>query len=100
MDPDLLVKFTGKAVTKNNKVYLQPENVKLSFTLSKLIFDLGNLYNGDKVLGDNTNLFLNENWKEVFPELKKSVFEAFSQIVGGVLQGVFAKVPYEDLFIK
>lgn len=53
---------------------------------------------GDKLLGDNTNLFLNENWKDVFPEIKKNVFEAFAQIVENVLSNVFAKVPYDELF--
>lgn len=55
-------------------------------------------YNGDKALGDNTNLFLNENWTDVWPEIKKSVFDAFSQIAENVLLNVFTKVPYDELF--
>lgn len=77
---------------------MKPENVKLSFTLSKMIFHLTNLYNGDKLLGDNTNVFLNENWKEVFTEIKKSVFSAFAQIAENALNNIFAKVPYDDFF--
>lgn len=100
MDPDILVKFTGTVETKNGKEYLKPEKTKLSFQMSKLIFDLGNLYNGDKALGDNTNLFLNENWRDVFPEIKGSVFEAFAQIIGSILKNVFAKIPYDDLFAQ
>lgn len=63
-----------------------------------MIFKLENLYNGDKALGDNTNLFLNENWKDVFPETKESIFDAFSQIMDNVIRQVFAKVPYKELF--
>lgn len=100
MDPDFLIRFNGKSTTKNGKVYLKPENTKLSFTLTKMVLHLGNLYNGDKALGDNTNLFLNENWQEVFPEIKKSVFSAFSQIAENVLNNVFTKVPYDELFQK
>lgn len=96
----MLIKFTGKVVNKNGKDYLKPEHTKLSFTLSKIIFNLSNLYNGDKALGDNTNLFLNENWRDVFPEVKVSIFEAFSQIIDNVLQNVFAKVPYNELFAE
>lgn len=98
VDADFLIRFNGKAVTRNGKTYLKAENLKLSFSLSKMIFHLTNLYNGDKVLGDNTNLFLNQNWLEVFTEIKKSVFSAFAQITENVLNNIFSKVPYEELF--
>lgn len=95
-----MVRFTGKSEMRKGKEYLRPDKTKLSFTMTQLIFNLGNLYNGDKALGDNTNLFLNENWKEVFPELRGSVFEAFGQIVDNVLKNVFAKIPYRELFAE
>lgn len=100
MDPDFTILFDGKSVEKKNKKYLRVENTKLTFTISKLIFNLGNLYNGDKLLGDGTNLFLNENWRDVFNEINKSVFDAFSQIVENVLNNIFQKVPYDELFAK
>lgn len=77
---------------------MKAENTKFTFTLTKMMLNLGNLYNGDKLLGDNTNLFLNENWQEVWPEIRKSVFSAFSQIADNVLNNIFAKVPYDELF--
>lgn len=98
VNPDFLVRFNGKSITKNGKTYLKPENTKLSFTLTRMILHLGNLYNGDKALGDNTNLFLNENWQDVWPEIKKSVYSAFSQIIENVLGNVFQKVPFDELF--
>lgn len=39
-----------------------------------------------------------ENWTEVWPEIKKSVFSAFSQIAENVLYNMFRKVPYDELF--
>lgn len=100
MEPDFIVEFDGKAVERKKKKYMKIENTKLTFKISKLIFNLGNLYKGDKLLGDATNLFLNENWQDVFNEIKISVFGAFSQIVGSVLNNVFQKVPYDELFAK
>lgn len=100
MDVDFYVRFNGKAVTRNGKTYLKAENVKLSFSLSRMIFHLTNLYNGDKLLGANTNLFLNENWLDIFTEIKKSVFSAFSQISESVLNNIFTKVPYDELFYQ
>lgn len=92
------MRFNGKSVTKNGKTYLKPENTKLSFTTTKIILHLSNLYNGDRTLGDNTNLFLNENWQEVWPEIRESVFSAFSQIAENVLNNILTKVPYDELF--
>lgn len=76
------------------------ENSKLSFTITRLYFKLDNLYNGDKLLGDATNLFLNESWQDVFNEINKSVYEAFAKIVENVLNNIFQKVPYDELFAK
>lgn len=59
---------------------------------------MDNLYNGDRALGESTNLFLNENWKEIFDELKQSIFDAFTLIVQNLLNNVFNKVPYAELF--
>lgn len=59
---------------------------------------LDNLYNGDKLLGDSTNLFLNENWEEIYNELKRSIFDAFGLIIQNVMNQVFRKIPYNELF--
>lgn len=59
-----------------------------------------NLYNGDQILGNTTNLFLNENWEDIFNELKGTIFEAFALIVQQVLNNIFGKVPYEELFLS
>lgn len=98
VDPDFLIRFKGNSITKNDDTYLQPEKVKLSFTISQMFVHLDNLYNGNKLLGDYTNAFLNRNWLEVWTEIRKSVFTSFGQIVGNVLVNFFSTVPYEDLF--
>lgn len=68
------------------------------FLFSRLYTQLDNLYNGDKVLGDTTNLFLNENWEEIFNELKRSIFDAFGLIMQNIINTVFRKIPYNELF--
>lgn len=125
MNPELLIKFDGKKVEKNGKVYMKPENTRLSFTTTRIYMRLDNLYNGDKVhinfeksdhfrkyylhqiflyflqaLGESTNAFLNDSWNEVFPEIRKSVFDALSQIVESYLSNVFTKIPYNELFAE
>lgn len=57
-----------------------------------------NLYKGDKALGDSTNLFLNENWKEIYGELEPLIFDAFTLIIQNTIVNVFHKIPYNELF--
>lgn len=117
VEPELSMTFDGKAVKRNNNEYLGIENSKLTFKVKKyvktfqtvqtirnfyfccrIIFNFHNLYNGDKLLGDTTNRFLNENWSDIFKEIQDNIFDAFTLIAENTLRNVFNKVPYNDLF--
>lgn len=73
-------------------------NPNAIFPFIRIIFDYQNLYNGDKLLGDTTNKFLNENWADIFREIKANILDAFTLIGENTLKNVFNKVPYNDLF--
>jgi hypothetical protein len=57
-----------------------------------------NLFNGDKALGDNMNLFLNQNWRILLDELQKPIFLAFADIFKNVFNKVFDQNPYDEWF--
>lgn len=92
------IKFTGKPVTKNGKVYLQTDDLKLSVQPEKMIVQFGNMFNGDPVLGPTTNQFLNENWSDIYKELRPSVEAAFGKVVETLINNVFASVQYKNAF--
>lgn len=58
-----------------------------------------NLFNGEKALGEGTNRFLNENWSDILNELKPVLKKAIGNIALGVVNPIFAKFPYNDLFL-
>lgn len=60
--------------------------------------NFSNLFNGNKELGDNMNLFLNENWQDIFKETKASIEKAFVRVIKEYINDVFMKMPYKDLF--
>lgn len=60
---------------------------------------LGNLYNGDRALGDSTNEFLNENWSDIYNEIKQAIFDAFSLITQTMMNNLFAHHDYKHLFL-
>lgn len=97
---DIKLKFLPNIIEKNGKQHLQipPNKFKLVFETSRMYLQLENLFNGNKALGDNMNLFLNENWQIILEELKPAVRETLAQILSGVMNAVFDKLPYNDLF--
>jgi len=98
VEPEISMTFDGKSIKRGNNEHLAIENAKLTFKVNRLIFEFQNLYNGDKVLGDSTNRFLNENWSDIFKEIKANIFDAFTLIAENTLRNIFTKVPYADLF--
>lgn len=114
------VKFTPKVTTKNGKNYIQLDKFKLTFDTTKWVYRMfwqkfayelifaifffrltlyfENLFNGDKLLGDNMNLFLNENWSDILRELKPSIVDAFTTIISSVINSMFSKIAYDDIF--
>lgn len=67
---------------------------------SRLHVRLDNLFNGQKALGDTMNQFLNDNWKEIYDELKPGVMDALGQVVVNLVNNVLSAVPYEELMIN
>lgn len=71
------------------RVMMEPEMVSYNF---------GNLFNGDKQLGDNLNRMLNENWKEVLDDVKKDYNNIFEKILLLLCGNFFSKVSMEEAF--
>jgi hypothetical protein len=71
-------------------------NVTLNPELISFKFE--NLFDGNKELGDNTNQVLNDNWKEVFDDVKSGYSEVFSQILIKLYDSFFSKVSLEEAF--
>lgn len=57
------------------------------------------LFNGNKELGDTTNQFFNENWKDILKEIRPSISDAFNSVFVALINNVFGNIPYDDLFI-
>ncbi len=58
------------------------------------------LFNGDKTLGDSLNSFINENWSDIFNEMKSAINHNFGAVFRTIINKVFEKIPYKDLFIN
>ncbi|KAJ3650898.1 hypothetical protein Zmor_016973 [Zophobas morio] len=75
-------------VVKNNKTYFKTVKSELDSSAQRWYFQFDNLFNGIKELGDNINLVMNDNWKEIADELQPE----YNEIVRQILKGIFAKI--------
>lgn len=57
-----------------------------------------NLFNGNKLLSDTTNTFLNENWKAILDELKLPLRKSIGKTLYEIIGNVFDSIPYEEVF--
>ncbi|XP_036343299.1 protein takeout-like [Rhagoletis pomonella] len=94
------IRFTGVPMEKPDGLYMKVKDVRLDVQPDKMIFNFDNLFNGDKMLGETMNGFLNENWKDIYHEVRDSFNEAFAQIFTTVIDTVFSKYPYERYFTE
>lgn len=87
-----------KVFEKDGEKYLKAEDVTANLKPEKVEFQFENLFNGDKRLGDEILKLLNENWSDVFEDIRPGYEEAIALIAKDVTNLIFRKVPYGKLF--
>lgn len=86
-------------VPKNGEMYLTRDNLTTtSKTPTGFHIQLTNLFNGNKLLGDQMNEFLNENWRDAYNELSPTIFKIISEILVSVVSRISSVVPYDNIF--
>lgn len=94
-----LREIRGKPFDKNGKTYMTIEKVILTITkVEKMYISLENLFNGNKELSDQMNIFLNENWSDILKELMPAIEGALQAVVKEIGSRLFNKVAYEEFF--
>ncbi|KAH8384116.1 hypothetical protein KR009_012174, partial [Drosophila setifemur] len=95
-----IITIKGKALEKGGETYLDVTDLKLAMKPETGHFQFGNLFNGDKALGDNMNAFLNDNFEAIYKETSSAMERAFAEVFLGIVKNVFSHVPYAKLFEK
>ncbi|RZF35693.1 hypothetical protein LSTR_LSTR010014 [Laodelphax striatellus] len=95
VDADILL--TGKYVQKMKKQHfsVMESNVTLSIGGAQLYF--GNLFNGNKELGDATNVFINKNWQEIIDEIKPVIEDSVASLVKSFISPIFENFSIDQL---
>ncbi|EFA04828.1 protein takeout [Tribolium castaneum] len=85
-------------VKNNGKTYMKFTKSELDIEPDFVSFNFENLFNGDKALGDNVNKVLNENWRDVFHDVKDDHIQVVNKILLSLMNNFFAKVSIEEAF--
>uniref|UniRef100_A0AAU6SHL0 Protein takeout-like protein n=1 Tax=Maconellicoccus hirsutus TaxID=177089 RepID=A0AAU6SHL0_MACHI len=98
-DLKITYKYDWDYITKKNgRKYMNITTSSLEYENGRTYFQLENLFNGDKLLGENMLTFLNENWKEVTTEIGPAIGEAISEVFRLILTSIADLVPWEYIY--
>lgn len=89
----------GEPIKKKGEVYIRFKEYHIKLLPKRVYLHFENLFNGDKVLGENMNRFMNENWELIFNELKGGYEDTFSYVFKDVTNKIFTKVPMNKIFL-
>ncbi|EFA03417.1 protein takeout isoform X1 [Tribolium castaneum] len=83
----------GREVVKIDKM-------QVDFKVGGMKVKLYNLFNGNKVLGQTVNQFINQNALEIIGELKDSIGDSLAGIFTDIMNNVFTKMPTDLWFLS
>uniref|UniRef100_A0A1B6E265 Haemolymph juvenile hormone binding protein n=1 Tax=Clastoptera arizonana TaxID=38151 RepID=A0A1B6E265_9HEMI len=88
-----LGKIYGVEVKKNGVSFMKTEKLGVDFRLGKSRFKIKDLINGNNVLGEAMNQFLNQNAAEIINEMKPAAAAAISKHFKNFLNAAFLQIP-------
>ncbi|XP_044745834.1 protein takeout-like isoform X2 [Coccinella septempunctata] len=85
--------------SKNGDTYLKVTKFTMDAEPERAYYQFDNLFDGNKLLGDNINRVLNDNWKQLFDDVIKDYLVVASQYLMALTNRLFQKVPLKDIFL-
>ncbi|XP_056633442.1 protein takeout-like [Diorhabda sublineata] len=89
----------GETVEKKGHTFFNIYNYTVTLRPEKMIYKFDNLFNGDRQLGEQVLNVLNDNWNEVFTDVRDGYEKSFGLIFHGLGNRVFSRVPLKDIFL-
>lgn len=82
---------------KTEKIHYRVTDFNVDFDIGHINIHFDNLFDGDNILSNAMNLFLNDNWKIVAAETKPATEEAVSELFKKFSNKIFSKYPLDAL---
>ncbi|XP_042883934.1 protein takeout-like [Penaeus japonicus] len=78
---------------------LRVSDTKINFDIRSISLHLSNLFNGDRVLGDTVNHFLNQNSQEVLRDVKPEVSRQLNVLIQRVMNDALSQLPVSSFLV-
>jgi len=82
---------------KTGKIHLRVSDFYVDLKMGHVSIYLDNLFNGDHIMSDAMNLFLNNNWEVVAAEMKPAVEQTISELFKAFSNKIYSKFPMDTL---
>lgn len=96
--PVIRIRIDATSRNENGNTFLDIKEFRIECKVKRMIMQFDNLFNGDKALGDNINSFLNENWQDIYAELKVPFYDTIAKAMEAAAKQVFSTIPYNEIF--
>ncbi|XP_066592798.1 protein takeout-like [Prorops nasuta] len=83
---------------KKGETFIRVKDYVVKFSPGRVSLQFDNLFNGDTVLGDQMNKFINENSELLFKELQAPYEETFGLVFQKLSNDIFSRIPMNKLF--
>lgn len=94
-----IVTFKYDTIKKGKKTYPKLLSAVIDYTTKTAEFELENLFNGDKALGDQMNLFLNENWRDIDNDIKPAIRGTLIEVILSYINNADRRIALNDIFL-
>lgn len=88
----------GEPMYHDGETYIRFKEYNIKLIPARVHLHFENLFNGDRLLGNQMNRFMNDNWELIFSELKGGYEETLSYVFKEVTNKLFTKVPMDRIF--
>ncbi|XP_076275452.1 circadian clock-controlled protein daywake-like [Rhynchophorus ferrugineus] len=84
---------------KDGKTYMANIKPKTSFKIENGHFQIDNLFDGNKALGDNINKVLNENSQEAIGELGQIISDVVNLAATTIIKSYLLSIPFDEIIL-
>ncbi|XP_011879809.1 PREDICTED: protein takeout-like [Vollenhovia emeryi] len=98
-DIDVIATVQGERYQsqKTGETHFRVTDLYIDYNIKQANIHLDNLFNGDSILSNAMNLFLNDNWDTVKAEIKPTLDPTISEIFKTFANKIYSKFPLDTL---
>ncbi|CAG9767572.1 unnamed protein product [Ceutorhynchus assimilis] len=97
---EFTLEFQFEETKKGGQTHFKIKTVAHTAKPNHMTLNFENLFNGNKLLGDNINKLVNEEWRTVYHDVRGNLESSYAEIYRKYAQDFFDKVPVDKLFLN